>query len=284
MPPNRRQLQLRAIREATRLRAQLSLEASDTLCPYDVALRIGLAVQFMAAPSLEGVYNADEPQTIIIGSQRPAGRRRFTCGHEIGHHVFGHGTRFDQLDSTAEDSEEEYLANSFSAALLMPKTVVDAALLRRGWTHEPLTGEMVFTISQDLGVGYTTLVNHMSIVLRYVTFGQKATLEARDLRAIRKTIAGFGVPRDVFPVDDGWGSRPVDVDTGDVLILPEGARLAGDSVLREIEFPRWHILAAHAGITKLRLASGRELEVRVSREDYTGRAQYRHLDEPDDND
>jgi hypothetical protein len=261
------------------MRANLGFEPADSLCPFDAALSLGLIVQFTALPSLEGMYDADK-QAIVIGSQRPPGRRRFTCAHELGHHVFGHGTRFDQLETA--DSDEEYLADSFAAAFLMPKTAIDAALSRRGWSQRPLTDEMIFVVAQDLGVGYATLVNHLALVLRYVAFRQKAILATRKPLQIRKSLAGFALQRDLFLVDDGWGTRAVDVEVGDALITPPDSSINNDALLTVVTEPREHIIATAPGQAGVILPSGRSIVVRISREDYTGRAKNRHLEDVDD--
>jgi IrrE N-terminal-like domain len=276
---NRRELHLRATREATRARADLGIGPAESLCPFDAALAMGLIVQFMALPSLEGMYDA-ESQSIVVGSQRPPGRRRFTCAHELGHHIFGHGTRLDQLESS--DSEEEYLADSFAAAFLMPKTAIDAALSRRGWAQQTLTGEMIFTVSQDLGVGYATLVNHMALVLRYIPFRQKSVLEARKPLQLRNALASFPVHRDLFVVDEHWGARPVDVEVGDVLLVPSSTVTGASGLLQYTNSPRAHLIAQSPGQTKIELVTSRSIDVRISREDYTGRAKNRHLEQDDD--
>jgi hypothetical protein len=261
------------------MRANLGIGPADSLCPFDAALALDMVVQFTALPSLEGMYDA-EKQAIFIGSQRPPGRRRFTCAHELGHHVFGHGMRFDQLDTV--DNDEEYLADSFAAAFLMPKTAIDASLSRRGWAQQPLTDEMILTVSQDLGVGYTTLVNHLALVLRYIPFAQKSKLESRKPFQLRKAIAGFAVPRELFVIDAHWGVRPVDVEVGDILLVPENATVDSSPLLHFSNDPRPHLVAQTPGRRTITLSNARSIDVRISREDYTGRAQNRHLEEVDD--
>jgi len=41
---------------------------------------------------MEGMYYRGDPARIVIGARRPLSRRNFTCGHELGHHIFGHGS------------------------------------------------------------------------------------------------------------------------------------------------------------------------------------------------
>ncbi len=280
---NRAQLAQQAMREASRLRTANGISLADSICPYDVADALGLSVQFLAVPSLEGIYEAGRG-AIFIGSERPSGRRRFTCAHELGHHVFKHGTSFDQIRTAHTDSsnQDEVLADAFAASLLMPKTAIDAALSRRRWARRPFTAEMIFTLSQDLGVGFEAMLTHLNLVLRYVSGALRTQLERRKLRDIREEIAGFDVPYDVFPADEHWGARPVDLEVGDVLITSASV-IDGNSVEAE-PAPKHHLVGARPGVTKLRLPTGRELTARVMSREYSGRASNRFEEEAGETD
>lgn len=70
---------------------------------------------------------------ILVNSQEPYVRRRFTVAHEIGH-IQLHGEKNNYIDyrnANATSSEHESDANKFAAALLMPedkfKAVVHAS-------------------------------------------------------------------------------------------------------------------------------------------------------------
>ena len=272
---NRAQLVQLAIREAGRVRFRHGCSLEDAICPFDLAQRMGLTVQFMSIRSLEGMYAADT-LTIVVGSERPAGRRRFTCGHEIGHHVFKHGTSLDQL-GVAASSPQEFLADAFAGALLMPKLAIDASLSRRQWTHRPLTPAMVFTLSQELGVGYSTLLTQLNGTLRYLTAAQADALARVRLPELRRIIAGCEVERDVFPVDDGWGGRALDIEVGDIV-----RTIACASDVRLLhEGADGCLVAQRPGVGWLLLPSGRQIAVRVSRRQYAGRAIYRHEEDED---
>ena len=132
---SRNELATEATRMAARLRADFGLHATQPVCPFAVADFLGMTVRFDALPSLEGMYSPGETPAIVLTSLRPAGRRRFTCGHEIGHHQFGHGYRIDEITPSRRRTtdNEEFVANRFAAALLMPKLAVVNAFVRRGW-------------------------------------------------------------------------------------------------------------------------------------------------------
>src|SRR5437588_11384999 len=81
-----------------RVRNGLSLDEPCDI--YELVVRQGVELRFMEVKSLEGFYLSDGMAgQINVCAYRPAGLQRFTAAHELGHHVFGHGSRLDpQLD------------------------------------------------------------------------------------------------------------------------------------------------------------------------------------------
>ena len=148
----------------------LGIDPTYSVCPFDIAEQLGLVVRLAALPSLEGMYSPAPRKTVVLGTERPWGRIRHTCGHEIGHDVFGHGTRVDELCVGRHRawSPEEYLADRFSTALLMPKLAVADALRRRGWDAAKLTALQSFVLAQDFGVGYSNFLSHAERTLEMI--------------------------------------------------------------------------------------------------------------------
>src|SRR5436309_2438353 len=93
---DRKLLARHALRGALATRHRASIAKSAPICVYDLAKQLGLDVRFHGGSSFGGAY-AKASRTILVPSLRPAGRRAFTCGHELGHWYFGHGTRIDEL-------------------------------------------------------------------------------------------------------------------------------------------------------------------------------------------
>jgi Zn-dependent peptidase ImmA (M78 family) len=83
-------------------------------------------------PYLDGVYIVTSNGTPYVGvnshSSKPPGRRRFTAGHEIGHHVMAVSLRSQNpyfLDaSRMPKTPLEHACNVFSANIMMPEDVV----------------------------------------------------------------------------------------------------------------------------------------------------------------
>ena len=96
----------------------------------------------------------------IVSSLRPPGRQAFTCAHEFGHHVYGHGDQFDELVEDRRQARrydsKEFEADCFASALLMPKTAVLKGLAARGWNARNLSPERAYRLASWLGVGYLT--------------------------------------------------------------------------------------------------------------------------------
>ena len=270
-------LATRAVLAAGRLRRGLGIRPADAVCPFDMAEQLGAAVRFWALPSLEAAYFS-EYDLIVIGSDRPAGRRRFSCAHELGHRSFGHGSHVHRVhERRAASAVEEYLADRFAAALLMPKLAVENAFARRGWSAGAIAPAELFVISQELGVGYTTLVDHLAITLGTLTPVHAASLRRTPLPRTRAKLAGYQRTGDVVVLDEHWSRPTVEVEVGDLLVVPDGTTMAGLALRREA--CARHINAVSPGTATLQLPSGLAPVVRVARPAFTGVARYRYLDE-----
>jgi len=186
----RRDLATQAVRAAGAVRRQYGVGLREPVCAFDIAEALDISVRLLDLPTLEGMYLKEE-RAILIGTQRPLGRRRYSCAHEIGHHILGHGSRVHEYgpgssraSRSPASSAEEFLANRFAGALLMPKLAVVAAFARRRWPLTTADGSQVFTVAQELGVGYSTLVDHLAITLGEITATKASALRRESLSLI----------------------------------------------------------------------------------------------------
>jgi Zn-dependent peptidase ImmA (M78 family) len=85
---NRRQQTLAksAAVQALRIRASVHVKPWDAIDIFDLTQQLGVEVRFAKISSMEGMYLRQSAPTILIASERPAGRQRFSCAHELGHH------------------------------------------------------------------------------------------------------------------------------------------------------------------------------------------------------
>jgi Zn-dependent peptidase ImmA (M78 family) len=281
------QLARRALKAALDIRRRGKAPRLLPFCVFDVAEQLGVQVMFRPEKSLEGMYFREEPPRIFVSAVRPAGRQRFTCAHELGHHVFGHGTRVDELveDRASEGpkSDDERLADVFAGYLLMPLAVVRGAFTARGLVPSTATPEQFFGVACHLGVSYDSLVSHLNLSLGLITSQQADALRRASPKDIRSTLVPGIEAKVLVVVDTAWQGRPVDIQVGDHLLGPAGARIEGDCVrvLPQVS-PGLLAWGVAPGLSRIEVP-GTEWAafVRVSRREYTGRSMFRHLRDPD---
>jgi Zn-dependent peptidase ImmA (M78 family) len=232
----RTELARQALKAAIRTRMELSAPPTESICVYDAAEKSGLEVRFVDIPSMEGMYIKGSilhsQPIILVSALRPVGRQASTVAHELGHHVFGHGTRIDQYIANAEDHRdlhtlepEEMLAIMFAGFFLMPKAAVEHSFIVRGWSPGSATPRQVFSIAGWFGVGYGTLIHHMRSSLGMLSKpGAKALLSIQPKR-IRQQILGASTAFDCFLVDHRWVGRPVDLQIGDFMLVDPGVKV-----------------------------------------------------------
>ena len=290
----REELARRAARAAIKLRMQLSVPSAASLCSVDAAENLGIELRFVDIPSMEGMYvknsETETKSIILVSALRPAGRQASTAAHELGHHVFGHGTRIDQyipdLDESSAscpDSEEEFLANAFAGFFLMPKSAVDQGFRVRAYAAEAPTARQVFEVSGWLGVGYATLIHHMRSSLKLINQNQAKALLLSQPKQLRREFLGKVSQADCFVVNEAWTGRPVDLQLGDVALVPSGCRTEGSGLAAGGVTPDgFQILVAVAtGLGRIAAPTWASF-TRIRPREFVGRSIFRHLESAGD--
>lgn len=281
-------LALEAITAALRARKEIGIDLCDAVSPIDAAQKLGVEVRLIDTPSMEGMYVSSGSPQIFLSVQRPAGRRNFTCAHELGHHKFNHGTQYDELlaqKSVARQRDPtEFTADCFSAFFMMPKTAIDSGLNKRGMSYASLTPNDVYALSNWLGVGYKTLISHLQFGTRAISRETAERLTQSKPQQIRQMLLGQAQFNNLHIVDSHWSGRPVDCEVGDVILTTRDVSFEGsglsllrcDGVKRVVEVMK-------PGINRLVSTSGHwSTFVRVARRSFTGRACYRFEEEPNE--
>ena len=278
----------RAALEAEKIRLAAKIPHTAPIDPIETAMKRGCEVRFMSVPSLEGMYSPPPKPLIVIGSERPAGRRSFTCAHELGHHVFKHGVileqLYDQKVTCNVKSPEEFLADAFAGHLLMSKSVVCNALKSRGLTAPDITPEQIYRLSCYFGVGYGTTVNHMTYALKLVPRSHSDSLLKVQPKQI-KAQYGASADSELVLADFHWLHRAIDAEIGDTIVLPKKAGIEAGSRLQLVE-EREDIAIYRALSAGYSRAFCNEVDwavhIRISRKNYVGLAQYRFFEEMED--
>lgn len=274
-----------ALRGALELRRRGQAPKDTPVCVFDLADRLGVEVRFVGGNSFGGMFSKAS-DVVLVPSLRPPGRQAFTAAHELGHWYFRHGSRIDELPEfvpNERDDPEEWVANLFAAYLLMPSWAVDSAFQRRGLTPRTCTTLELYTISNELGVGYDTLIQHMRYSLQTINEGRAQEFKRTNPKLIREDVIGQDDARHLVIVDQAWRQGNIDLQAGHLVLLPPGTVLEGDHarVIGERDMGLL-VRAQKPGISRVFL-EGQDWAkfLRVSRADYEGRSKFRHLEDPD---
>lgn len=277
-----------ALRRAIEIRKRLAIPVDHAVCAIDLAQQLDIEVWLKPLASLAGMYSAGDEPVIVLGSDRPAGYQASVCAHEIGHHVFGHGTRVDEYVEGAararSDDAEEAAANRFSSHLLMPQAAVTRVFSVRGWSLSRPTPKQVYIAAGCLGVGYQALIHHLRWTIQSLAgnvFDQLLKFQAKH---IRESLRGQATAENLIVADVQWLDRPLDLVVGDWAFLPVGARVEGSAV-QVADETGTHVLvrAVRRGIARAdEPRTDWSAFIRVMPKCFDGAAVHRHLEDPDE--
>ena len=291
--PDRATLARMATRAALQTRRSLSISRDQPVNAFDLAERLGVEVRFLDTPSLEGMFSRAPHPIIVLPStkHRPRGRLAFTCAHELGHSVLGHGERVDKLLEQPRErhNPEEYAADVFAGSLLMPRAAVQAACARRELTVETATPEQLFAISCELGVGYATLVKHVGYGLQMATDLWMNSMLKTGPKAIRRELLDRECSEPLVVLDQAFSASIVDAEVGELLAssapLIDGADTGASTLVEDMGFQTREAMyvyrAVRPGQSDVVLAP-RHFQLRVSRAGYCGRQRHRFLADPEE--
>lgn len=288
---NRRALATQAMQAATATRAKAKLDQARPICIYGLCETLGIVVRFNNI-NMEGMYQRGIPPRIHLSARRPLPRRAFNCAHELGHHVFGHGSSIDELREDAKEhpweDPKEFLADTFAGFILMPIIGLRRAFSVRGWSPETATPAQIFTIACDFGVGYATLLTHLSAGVNMLSRGRASAMRRVTPKALRAEILGALTREPLIVVDQHRNAPTLDAEVKTLLLFPPGAKVTGCGLAfeRDLEAGRLYraikpgIFQASVGdwAVFVRVAPIQESEPYG----YVGLAQYRHLEEDPD--
>src|ERR1700692_2836599 len=78
-------------------RQTAKFDLHSPICIYQLCEAHEVTVRFNDIGSMEGMYDRGPKPRILLSALRPLARRAYTCGHELGHHIFCHGSTIDEL-------------------------------------------------------------------------------------------------------------------------------------------------------------------------------------------
>lgn len=279
-------LLLQATKKAGQLRAKLKLSLSEPVNIFDICADLGVSVRFVDV-SMEGMYVNQEQattQVILLSSLRPMPRRVFTCAHELGHHLFGHGTRIDGLSNEGVNSsmydKDEYLVDAFAGAILMPIAGIEAEFQKRKWEPRTASPLQFYVISSIFGTGYSTLIIHCK-VNNIITEQQATALLKEKPSKLLKCLLGPTVINSHFKIIDANTQLSViDLEVGNYIFLPEHLSLEGSHLSKKTNTEFGNVfIAEQPGVIRAVSTEGSSSHfIRIQNASYIGLAENRHLE------
>lgn len=275
-----------ALDKSLDVRAEIGLDDKSPLCVYDLCDALGIGVRFVDDISMEGVYLPFRRPTIILSSLRPLPRRSFSCAHELGHHVFEHGWTIDELKDVPDRSKltpEEFLVDTFAGFLLMPALGLTRAFVARGWDLQKSTPEQIFVVACSFGVGYTTIITELS-VLKMISPNRSAALKRTTPAAIKGSLLGSSTSNYLIVADSHYEMPTMDVEVGMLILVPSKAEAESDALEHVKDVVQGRVFVAQRpGLVRIKVPrTNWAVIVRISRHEYAGLCNYRHLEEVGD--
>jgi Zn-dependent peptidase ImmA (M78 family) len=280
-------LVMKGMQAAIAARTKSGIDLKSPTCIYGLCEASGVKVRFNDI-NMEGMYDRAPKPRIHISVLRPMARRTFTCAHELGHHVFGHGSTIDELrddqSRNANRPPEEVLADAFAAFVLMPTLGLREAFAIRGLVPNTASALDMYAIACNFGVGQATLVNHLAYGIEMIGPVQRASLGRITPKMIRTELLGEIVPEPLTFADLHWNSPTLDAEEGALLLLPASVVADATILMPERDLPAGRLFRTmKPGITRVVIpGTSWATYVRVARRQYVGLARYRHLEDTTD--
>lgn len=253
----------------------LGAKPSAPICPFNLAEAMGFDVRFVKIASFEGMYLADD-FVVLIGAERPEGRKNFTCAHEIGHHVLGHGTVIDEIIESGSDKEIEREADFFGGMLLMPESLIRRIAKDLQIDFLNPDPNKLYIASRYIGASFTALVTHLYFNLKLIDYATYQSIRKSDVSAIKRRLSGEKINGDVFVIGNWWRDKAINLCVGDLIISQDKCEIEGNAiVLIDGEKESQKIVATEPGFSKIVTPDGWSAYIRVCRKDYVGMNQYR---------
>ena len=148
---------------AARLHARLHTDLSGPVDVFRIVQELGIWLNSRPLGNLFGFYlRQDDALGICLNAGHPETLQRYTCAHELGHHLLGHASNLDDaadIDGAGGSTPaQEQAAQAFAGNFLMPLGLVNRVLRRLDLYDRSLTATDVYRISRELDVSYTATV------------------------------------------------------------------------------------------------------------------------------
>jgi predicted secreted protein len=232
----RRDAILEGAQAAARVHDQLAIRTTVTasgggIDVFGALLKFNVALIFRPLDGLLGACLPGPAPGVIISTERPLSVQRFTGAHELGHVVLRHEVSFDGeeiLGRTTPSAangrgEIERAADSFAAAFLLPKWLLQLHAKRQGWNRADMSDpHAVYQLSLRVGASYhaTCVALERHGIIDRTTRELLVATSRRDIKA--QLLDGFEIEdfrRDVWLLTELDEGLTIEGAPDDVFVL-----------------------------------------------------------------
>ncbi len=167
---------------ADRVRSMADLQ-TPPINVYTVLSSFGIRVRMSSLNTISGAFipgGNNWPPGVLINSDQPSDRQRFSAAHELGHYVLGHAARGEEEIISPlgrRFSPKEVEADSFASELLMP-----TALVLEESKHLPKSAELeelVYRLADRFLVSFQAMVYRLANLSAITPTQKDALLKVR---------------------------------------------------------------------------------------------------------
>lgn len=162
-----RQTLAEASMAAARAHARLKLPLDRPIDIFGVVQHLGIWLKTEPLGNLFGFYLRHGQATgIVLNSRHPEDLQRYTCAHELGHHLLGHQSHLDgdgdvnRLNGPLQEQAAQVFAGSF----LMPLGLVNRLLRAHDLIGRPLSAVDTYKLSRDMDVSYAACIWRLRVL------------------------------------------------------------------------------------------------------------------------
>jgi predicted secreted protein len=199
-----------AMKRAITVHGELGTDMTKEIDVYAAIRAMGVDLVFLPLAELSGAYLPQSNETgglpgIVINSNHPRSRQRYSAGHELGHHLRDGAEPTMLVDRDTDllarqasllKSQSEVAAEAFAAWFLMPRQLVAHLLYTFGIEDQP-TPEQAYRLSLALGTSYLATVGQLH-TLKVITTRLRRQLSSVTPKWIKSQLAVHGP-------EDSWG-------------------------------------------------------------------------------
>lgn len=172
----------RASMQAQRLHAQLHTDYARPIDIFAIVQEMGIWLSSRPlGAGLFGFYLREgDAAGIVLNASHPEYLQRYTCAHELGHHVLGHRSHLDEqadiMGDAPADRYDEHAAQMFAGNFLMPLQAVNRVQRRLGISRDRApSAAQVYALSRELDVSFS------AAAWQLVNLGRLSTRRASEM-------------------------------------------------------------------------------------------------------